>query len=371
MGKSMRKVLSIGLSAVVLYGSASQFLMAQESASTLRAPATPLIVHDPYFSIWSMSDRLTESSTRHWTGVRQSLNGLIRVDTKTYRYLGDADGDIPALTETHREITPTRTMVTLQSPEIELKLTFLTPAFPDDLAVMARPVTYLTWDVKSRDGATHNVALYFDADGDIAVNHPDEPVAWSRAEIEGMHLLRVGSSRQPVLENWGDNVRIDWGYFYLGVPGKEEAICAAGNESYRDEFARTGKIAADDDLDQPRMPQSRYLSPPSLNVVLPLGEVGATSVTRHMLLAYDDVYSVEYMGRRLRPYWRKGFSNFSAMMKQAEQDYARMQHRAEQYDTDLADDLVRAGGSEYAAIATLAFRQTVGAHKLVEDEAGV
>jgi hypothetical protein len=348
-----------------------QFLRAQDAGATMRAPATPLVVHDPYFSVWSDRDRLTDGSTRHWTGVRQALNGLVRVDAKTYRYLGDADSDIPALTETHREITPTRTMVTLQSPEIELKLTFLTPAFPDDLAAMSRPVTYLTWDVKSRDAATHNVSLYFDADGNMAVNHGNETVTWSRAEIQGLHLLRVGSSKQPILKDWGDNVRIDWGYFYLGLPSGEEAECAAGNEAYRDEFVKTGKIPADDDLDQPRMPQSRYPSPPALNVVLPLGAVGATPVSRHMLLGYDDTYSVEYMQQRLLPYWRKTFANFSALMKGAERDYPSMVDRAKQYDADLMRDLTRAGGPEYAAIATLAFRQAIGAHKLVEDESGV
>jgi hypothetical protein len=205
----------------------------------------------------------------------------------------------------------------------------------------------------------------------MAVNHGDETVTWSRAEIQGLHLLRVGSSKQPILKDWGDNVRIDWGYFYLGLPSSEEAECAAGNEAYRDEFVKTGKIPADDDLDQPRMPQSRYPSPPALNVVLPLGAVGATAVSRHMLLGYDDVYSVEYMQQRLLPYWRKEFANFSALMKGAERDYPSMEERAKQYDAELTKDLVRAGGPEYAAIATLAFRQAIGAHKLVEDEGGV
>jgi hypothetical protein len=359
-------------SAVLFWGAmAGQLLNAESPNPIARPPATPLVVHDPYFSIWSMGDRLTDGATRHWTGAHQPLNGLVRVDAKTYRCLGDADGDIPALEETHREITPTRTIVTMQSREIELKLTFLTPALPHDLAVMARPVTYLTWEVKSRDGATHNLALYLDADGNMAVNHPNESVTWSRADIQGLHLLRVGSSRQPMLQDYGDNVRINWGYFYLGIPSGEEAEYTAGNQTYRHDFAGTGKILTEDDLDQPRMPQSRYPSPPALNVVLPLGGVGTTVVTRHVLLGYDDLYSVEYMRQRLLPYWRKEFSSFSALLKAAERDYASLQQRAEQYDADLTKDLVRTGGPEYAAIATLAFRQAIAAHKLVEDDAGV
>ena len=43
-------------------------------------PAYPLITHDP--------DKLNESNTKHWTGKEQSLLGLIRVDGKTYNFLG-------------------------------------------------------------------------------------------------------------------------------------------------------------------------------------------------------------------------------------------------------------------------------------------
>ncbi len=151
----------------------------------LRAPATPLIAHDPYFSIWSDGDRLTDGPTKHWSGIPQPLNGIIRIDDKNYRYLGDADRAIPALEESGRQITPTRTIITMQCLQIELRLTFLTPAFPDDIKVMARPITYMTWDVKSRDGGTHNVALSLDADGAVATDDGEEPVIWSRAENRG------------------------------------------------------------------------------------------------------------------------------------------------------------------------------------------
>ena len=43
----------------------------------LRAPSVPIIVSDPYFSIWSPYDKLMEGSTEHWTsvGMAASLRG--------------------------------------------------------------------------------------------------------------------------------------------------------------------------------------------------------------------------------------------------------------------------------------------------------
>jgi hypothetical protein len=352
---------------------AANVLTAQQTARTgLRAPSTPLIAHDPYFSVWSNSDRLTGGPTRHWTGVPERINGIVRIDGQSYRYLGDADDSIPALEEVSREVTPTRTIVTMQSAKIELRMCFLTPAFPDDMKIMSRPVTYLTFDVKARDGAEHDVAIYLDVEGTIATNTPGEAVTWSRAQITGLHLLRVGTQRQPMLEEWGDNLRINWGYFYLAVPDAQgPASMAAGNQEYRGSFISSGALPEQDDLDQPRMPQSRYPAAPLLSVALPLGTIGGSAVSRHVLFVYDDIYSVEYMHQKLLPYWRKEFSTFAEMLQAANHDYPQLQQRAEKYDAELEGDLESAGGKEYAAIAVLAFRQAIAAHKLVEDGAGV
>lgn len=78
----MKKALAIGLATLQLSSA-----IAQE----MRAPAYPLITHDPYFSVWSISDKLNESTTKHWTGTDQSLLGLINVDGTVYRFMGDVE----------------------------------------------------------------------------------------------------------------------------------------------------------------------------------------------------------------------------------------------------------------------------------------
>src|SRR3954471_21778990 len=57
-------------------------------AQVHKAPAYPLLTHDPYFSIWSTSDTLAAVSTKHWTGTDHSIIGLLKVDGTDYRFLG-------------------------------------------------------------------------------------------------------------------------------------------------------------------------------------------------------------------------------------------------------------------------------------------
>lgn len=60
--------------------------------TNLRLPSVPLIVNDPYFSIWSPYNNLYDGTTCHWTGQRKSISGLLRVDGVVYRFMGK-EGD--------------------------------------------------------------------------------------------------------------------------------------------------------------------------------------------------------------------------------------------------------------------------------------
>ena len=55
----------------------------------LRLPSVPIVLNDPYFSIWSPYNQLNEGSTRHWTNAEKPINGYLRVDGQLYRFMGD------------------------------------------------------------------------------------------------------------------------------------------------------------------------------------------------------------------------------------------------------------------------------------------
>jgi hypothetical protein len=354
-----RQRLSTGILAVTMF---STFVFAQ----TFRPPAVPLITHDPYFSIWSMSDTLNGGPTRHWTGKVQRLTGLIRIDGNVFRWMGDAPRGVPALPQTGLSLTPTRTVYRFEGKGVSLEVNFLSPVIPSDPDLMSRPVSYITMTAASTDSAPHNVQLLFAADASLAVDSGTQQVAWSRSRLKAMTLLRASDFEQPVLEKSGDDLRIDWGYLLLAVPDQEGASSSTQTGDDVEAQFTEGKALSSDDIDMPRRADRRTI----LATVFDLGQVNSTASSRHVLLAYDDIFSIEYLNRWLRPYWRRNGMTTGQLLETAEEEYASVDRRARQFDEELVGDLRRLGGDAYAEVAELAFRQTIAAHKLAADVNG-
>jgi len=335
-------------------------------AQGLRPPAVPLVAHDPYFSVWSVSDSLTDEQTRHWTGTTQSLYSAVRVDGKVYRIMGrEVRGpQTPALEQQSLKVLPTRTIYTFSGAGISLTLTFLTPSFPDDLDVLSRPATYLTWDLTSADGSGHDVSLYFDASSELVVNTADQPVTWGRFRLGDATALRLGSTAQPVLEKFGDNLRIDWGYLYAVSPQPDASTFAGDRDAARASFVEKGTLPDSDDFSAPRAAGRRGAV---LAFAWDVKGVSSQPVSRRLVLAYDDRYSIEYFNRKLRPWWRRNGAEANDLLRDALGDYDRLSAKAQAFDDGLMADLKKAGGEHYAQIAALAYRQALAAHKLVAD----
>ena len=344
-------------------------LFAALGVAQQRPPAVPLIAHNPYFSVWSMADKLTDQDTKHWTGTPQPMVGLLRIDGKSYRFMGTQPRGVPAMEQTGLKVTPTHTIYTFEADQVRLTVSFFTPALPKDLDVLSRPVTYLTLSATGQ--GSHEVSALVDVDPVIAVNTPDEAVTWGRSRAQGLTVLNVGSRDQRVLNRPGDNLRVDWGYFHLAVADGEGAETAASSDALRS-FAETGALPAADDMDMPLMAHGHgmHANAAHLAVELPMGKVSATPVERHVLLAYTEEYNIEYLGRKLRPYWQRNNMTVQQMLVEAESQYASLERRGDAFDKELTADLTKAGGPAYAQLATLAYRQTLAAHGFAADVDG-
>jgi hypothetical protein len=483
------------------------------SGQELRPPAYPLLAVDPYTSVWSFADQLYAQPTRHWTGRAQPLLGTLRVDGRSYTFLGSPEDAQPVLaaasetqpqpyrytnqepaagwqqpgfddrgwaagagllatekdepnartrwqgpdvwlrrtielkevprqalklylrhdddvevylngvpafgcapcfspdyveqpvapaaaaalrrganvlavhckntggpgtldvgllaepnpataaTATQRRVrvTATQTAYQFDCGPVQLDLTFTSPLLLQDLDVLSRPATYLTFQTRSTDGRPHAVQLYLGASPQLAVNHREQAVQWQRGSAGPLTLLRTGTQQQNVLGTKGDNVRLDWGYFYLAVDASARTSLAPARTT-RAEFARRGRLPRRDDSGPPRPANEQ---PVELAAAWDLAQVGAEPVRRHAVLAYDDEYSVEYFGQRLRPWWRRGGATAESMIQQAEQDYERLLAACTKLDAELAAEARAAGGPQYAELCALAYRQAIAAHKLV------
>jgi len=336
-------------------------LAASEAGAQQRPPAVPLVAHNPYFSVWSAADKLTDRETTHWTGARQPLHGLARIDGKAYRFMGSEPRDVPAMEQVSLAVTPTHSVYRFKAAEVNLTVSFFTPSLPKDLDILSRPVTYLTLTANGEGG--HTVSVLLDVDPVIAVNTADEAVTWGRSKADRLTVLNVGSQDQRILNRPGDDLRIDWGYFHLAVPDQSGAQFGETANAIHD-FVASGSLPPADEMDMPRMPRDGAAH---LAVVLPLGKVSGSPVSRHVLLSYTEDYAIEYLGRKLRPYWQRNGQTVQEMLAAAEGEYPNLEQRGKRFDEELTADLEKAGGKAYAQLAILAYRQTLAAHGLAAD----
>jgi hypothetical protein len=487
-------------------------------AQTLRPPAYPLITHDPYFSIWSTTDQLTEGPTRHWTGRPHSLEGIVRVDGKSYQFLGapptlyqallptgetkpyealytatkpavgweqpdfmpqgwktgsgpfgdspasrspfrngqiDKDGifirreftydgktdpakllltlvndddvtvylngtriftkpccageyiysplspeaqkalrkgrnvlavhcispvgkslvdvGIMSVVPTAQAVTATQTKVSVTATQaeyvftagpVELKVNFLSPLLLDELEVVARPVSYVTFSTRSLDNKSHSVQVYFGESALVATNTHSQEVVAETKQDGNLVYTSIGTKEQAVLGKKGDNIRIDWGYAYLAVPEAGNRIVTGHPDQLKDEFKTKGQLTA-------AAKTSGAAGDLAMATVLNFGNVSSNTASKHLLLGYDDLYSVQYFGQNLRGWWRRDLAmTMVKTLQMAEGDYQRLRQKSTTFDKQLYNDATKSGGKAYADLCQLAYRQAISAHKIVASPKG-
>jgi hypothetical protein len=332
-----------------------------------KAPAYPLINHNPYFSIWSFTDKLNESSTKHWTGATQSMLGLIKVDGVVYRFLGrentmDSAKILPAV-QKDVDINATQTIYRFACAGISLTVIFTSPLLINDLDLLSRPVSYVTFKTKSNDLKDHNVQLYLGVSTDLSVNKPDQEVSTSQYVSGNLSLLKAGTVEQPILKKKGDNLRIDWGYIYVTAPINQRAV-----QNISPTVDAIAQFISGKNLQSNKKVKGESLM---MNTRFSLGKVGMKENLNWVMLGYDDLYSIQYFQQNLKGWWKlKEGITIENVLNDSYKNYTSIIVKCEELNKMIYDDARKSGGETYARLCILAYRQSISAHSLVRSPDG-
>lgn len=310
----------------------------------LRAPAVPLITVDPYFSVWSMADKLNESDTKHWTGKPHRMTGTALVDGKEYTFMG-VNPDSLIMEQTKLDIHALSSQYQFVCNEICLTVTFTTPLLLNDLKLTSRPVSYIHVQTESNDKMKHDVTVTITVDGELCQNMKYEfPTVYSDISEPGFTCGKVGSRIQHMLTRSGDDLRINWGYVYLASNHSRAAVTAAEDVNVYGTINHTMRLSIDLDTDQ--------------------------DVEGLFAVAYDDIKSIEYFHQPLDAYWKKDGETIEEAIKQALCEYDTLHEKCEQFAKKLYQDAAESGSEKYADLVSLAYRQAIAAHKIVAGPEG-
>ena len=342
------------------------------TGETFLPRAIPLVTVDPYFNIWSFDDHLYDDAPRHWTGKRNAMTGAIRVDGVWLRFMGklelnaeDYYMEPEVIPQTEVEIRPTRTIYHFENQQVALTVEFMTPLLLSDLKLMSRPVSYVSYQVKSRDGKEHEVLVYLDITAEAAVNTSDQSVQFGK----DARSIFCGRGDENMLTKSGDDMRIDWGWLHLAAP--EHKYIILSTEGKR-RICRRPWWEPGVEFDGLEGIMEKGVRPwhqvrdgyPALGCWKEYTVSMESPAEGFICLAYNDLKSIQYFGENIDAYWKADGTTFEEALDVAIHDYQEINARAAAFDAELKAEAEKVS-RKYYDILSVAYRESIAAHKLI------
>ncbi len=269
----------------------------------------------------------------------------------------DPDENVTAAQQTSVQFRATRTIYDLNCGTVAIKMTFTSPLLLDNLNLVSRPVSYVTFNAKANDNKAHDVQITFGASTDIAGNQASQEIRADQYTNGTLTVLKAGTTEQTYLTRKANDSRIDWGYMYVAVPKSGSTAGFISKNFAINPVKTSGTSVTGNNL--------------FLNAVLNFGKVGATAKEQYVMLGYDDVYSVQYFGANLKPWWKNnGSETIEMQLTKAAQQYNDVLKKCVAFDESMFKKAEQVGGTAYAKLCELAYRQSISAHKLVKSPQG-
>jgi Domain of unknown function (DUF4965)/Domain of unknown function (DUF5127)/Domain of unknown function (DUF1793) len=157
---------------------------------------------------------------------------------------------LPVHGHTLLEVTPTRSIFTLEGGGIELTVTFLSPVEPGDIRRQSIPLSYVLVGVRSVDGQSHDVQVYADISGEWCSGDDTQVITWAPSQVpSGSQTLQVWTVQlqtQQVLTE--QDQQAAWGDMVWATPASGQVSYQSGQDIVmRGQFTSNGVLADTND----------------------------------------------------------------------------------------------------------------------------
>ncbi|TCD67396.1 hypothetical protein EIP91_012431 [Steccherinum ochraceum] len=324
----------------------------------------PLAIRSPYFNCWGDATAPGQNWPFLWNSNHLGLYGSIRVDGIAYKWVG---GDSPGLNLTSRvdlQITPTRTMYTLQAgPSMLINVTFMTPIETEDLVTQSIPFSYIYLDAMSTDGQPHDVQVYLDITGEWVTGNRSEIITWKGTKSATSTFYETWLSTQTQYEEKNDQIEDATAYIAMRS-GPTVTATVAGLFDNRGGFSDKG-VLPDPDTDTSRAVSDNW---PVFAVAADLGRISQTSqsvvwavgVARNPVIAYTTGTGAV---QNRAPYFMVQYPNIESAIDAFLLDSDDARQRSIALDAKIAGDTA-AISPVYTGLVSLAARQVIGSTDL-------
>lgn len=295
----------------------------------MRLPSYPLITIDPFCSIWLPGDCLSRTDTVMWCNYMKRLQGYVTIDGFKRRFLGKGRMSGEFMWQEDMSITPLVSYFTMASDKVHIKIRFWSPLFLDDIYQLSLPVGFIDYEVISMDGKEHEVEVELHVHEEMCDETPSEKV-W---EADGNYGVLYNKEQEPLVYT-GDDVEANWGRYYVFG----ENVETNDNSYYRlvSKHKSEGKV---------------------------------TNYKAFDIFAYDDLVSIEFLGRQLKCIWTEKYKDIFQVAEYCRKEHDSLYAKALSWNDRILNDAA-AFGEDYQRVVTAAYRQVLAGHKLVRNTDG-
>lgn len=355
------------------------------TADDIRKDLWVMFSHDDVFEIYINGVKITSTGETWLQGEEAALPVLARlalkegrnvlaahchntsggayIDFGLYENMVQEGSNVINAVQKDVDVMATSSYYTFECGPVDLEVVFTAPMLIDDLDLISTPINYISYKVKSRDGAKHDVQFYFGTTPQLTVNEMSQPTLSNFVTEEGVRYIKSGSEAQPVLGRAGDVIAIDWGYLY--IPEVNGKLSISDELTAENTFATTGKLPASATS---TVRSTNHSNMPTLMFMNDLGSVD--EAMSYMMVGYDEVYDIQYMRQNYKAYYARNGKTIFQAFNEFRDNYDTLMERCRALDKRIYDDGEAAGDAKYAEQLSGLYRHVMAAHKLFEDNTG-